>query len=65
MLFLFTLTLFQFLQFTIKFPETIFEDAVSLHALIDQFYLELFAQQNLNTFRQYFISLIDKTLLMI
>lgn len=32
---------------------------MSLHAIIDQFYLVLFAQQNLNTFRQYFISLIS------
>ena len=44
-------------QFTIKFPEPIVGDAVSLHAITDQFCLVLFAQQNLNTFRQYFISL--------
>ena len=45
-------------QFTTKIPEPIVGAAVSLHAITDQFCLVLFAQQNLNTFRQYFISLI-------
>ena len=45
-------------QFTIKIPEPIVGAAVSLHAITDQFCLVLFAQQNLNTFRHHFISLI-------